>query len=54
MTAKIQKKMEEKLRKELPSGALIIINESHLFGWEPIEVHKVGVFNVNVMVYRKE
>lgn len=53
MTAKIQERMEKKLRAELPTGTLIILNETHLPGWDPIETHTVGVFNVKVVVYRK-
>lgn len=54
MTDKIRLRMERKLREELPAGSLVILNESHLPGWTPLEVFKEGLFNADVVVYRKE
>ncbi len=52
MTAKVRARMAEKLKKELHPGVLVISNESHLPGWEPIEVSGVGLLNLKVVVYR--
>ncbi len=53
MTAKIRDRMAVKLREDLPKGALIIINETHLPDWTPVEIHEVGMFKVKTVVYRQ-
>jgi len=53
MTAKIRDRMAVKLKEDLPKGALIIINETHLPDWKPVEVHEVGLFKVKVVAYRQ-
>lgn len=53
MTAKIQLRMEEKLRREMKPGALVLLNETHLPGWSPLAVHEVGALGVKVVAYRK-
>lgn len=52
MNGKIRARMAEKLI-ELPTGALIISNETHLPGWTPVEIFSVGLFKVKVVVYRR-
>lgn len=52
MNAKIRDRMAEKL-KELPPGALILSNETHLPGWTPTQTHKVGVLKLEIVAYRR-
>lgn len=48
----IRERMAKKLAKELQPGALVIMNETQLPGWTPLEEHKVGLLKVKVVVYR--
>jgi SAM-dependent methyltransferase len=53
INGKVQERMAKKLKAELPSGALIILNETHLPDWDPIEVLTVGLLKVKIVVYRQ-
>lgn len=54
INAKIRERMAKKLEKELPVGALVISNETHLPGWTPLETHDAGFLKLKVVVYRKD
>lgn len=43
--------MAKKLKQELSSGALIIVNETHLPEWFSFEIHVVGILKLLVVVY---
>ncbi len=50
----IRDRMAEKLKKELPSGALILSNETHLPNWEPIETQSAGLLKLKIVAYRQK
>ncbi len=50
----IRDRMAEKLKKELPSGALIISNETHLPNWEPIKTQSAGLLKLKIVTYRQK
>jgi len=54
MNGNIRERMAQKLQAELPPGAMVISNETHLTGsWTPVEVHEVGLLHLKVVVYRQ-
>lgn len=54
LTGNILKRLGDKLRKELKSGALIVANDERLQGdWQPLDVRSTGFLNMKVYVYRQ-
>ena len=49
----IRERMAAKLKAALPSGALVISNETHLPDWTPLATHTVGLLKLKVVVYRQ-
>lgn len=54
INARTRERMAQKLMAELPSGVLVLMNETHLPDWEPLTTYSVGLLKVKVVVYRKK
>jgi len=49
----IRERMGQKLKAELPSGAFVLSNETHLPGWTPIKIFETGLLKLKILAYRQ-